>query len=166
VQQAIMLTDALDLRHPLTVDFVPGFLALVLGALAIGIYLSLHFGKDRPMRPSCHRGRAWPCPIRAAVVVPPDTATAPATELNNREGRLVEVAGSPSSHCTGTTLSRTPQPRRSRAARAGLGRWEVFNLRSCRRVCRRLGSRRAEAQRNRSPRCLRGTMPRAQYLPE
>ena len=32
-------------RHPVTVDFEPGFLALVLGALAIGIYLSLHFGK-------------------------------------------------------------------------------------------------------------------------
>jgi hypothetical protein len=29
------------------VDFEPGFLALVLGALAIGIYLSLHFGKVR-----------------------------------------------------------------------------------------------------------------------
>src|SRR5262249_33257560 len=36
----------------------------------------------------------------------------------------------------------------------------AFNLRSCRRVCRRGGSRRAEARRNRSPRCLRGTMPR------
>src|SRR6516162_3343127 len=35
---------------------------------------------------------------------------------------------------------------------------EVFSLRSCRRVCRRVGSRRAEARRNRSPRCLRGTM--------
>src|SRR5882724_10536663 len=34
-------------RHPVTVDFEPGFLALVLGALAIGIYLSLHFGKVR-----------------------------------------------------------------------------------------------------------------------
>jgi hypothetical protein len=34
-------------RHPVTVDFQPGFLALVLGALAIGIYLSLHFGKVR-----------------------------------------------------------------------------------------------------------------------
>jgi len=32
-------------RHPVTVDFEPAFLALVLGALAIGIYLSLHFGK-------------------------------------------------------------------------------------------------------------------------
>jgi len=34
-------------RHPVTVDFEPSFLALVLGALAIGIYLSLHFGKVR-----------------------------------------------------------------------------------------------------------------------
>jgi len=34
-------------RHPIAVDFKPGFLALVLGALAIGIYLSLHFGKVR-----------------------------------------------------------------------------------------------------------------------
>jgi hypothetical protein len=34
-------------RHPVTVDFEPGFLALVPGALAIGIYLSLHFGKVR-----------------------------------------------------------------------------------------------------------------------
>jgi hypothetical protein len=30
-----------------TFDFEPSFLALVLGALAIGIYLSLHFGKVR-----------------------------------------------------------------------------------------------------------------------
>jgi len=28
-----------------TVSFEPGFLALVFGALAIGFYLSLHFGK-------------------------------------------------------------------------------------------------------------------------
>jgi len=34
-------------RHPVTVDFEPGFLALVPGAPAIGIYLSLHFGKVR-----------------------------------------------------------------------------------------------------------------------
>ena len=34
-------------RHPVTVDFEPGFLALVLGALAVGVYLSLHFGKVR-----------------------------------------------------------------------------------------------------------------------
>jgi hypothetical protein len=34
-------------RHPVTFDFEPSFLALVLGALAIGIYLSLHFGKVR-----------------------------------------------------------------------------------------------------------------------
>jgi hypothetical protein len=47
-----MLTDALDSRHPVTVDFEPGFLALVLGALAIGIYLSLHFGKVRQDRSS------------------------------------------------------------------------------------------------------------------
>jgi hypothetical protein len=37
-------------RHPVTVDFEPGFLALVLGALTIGIYLSLHFGKVRQDR--------------------------------------------------------------------------------------------------------------------
>src|SRR5215471_2709618 len=43
---------------------------------------------------------------------------------------------------------------------------DLFSLRLCRRVCRRVGSRRAEARRNRSPRCLRGTMPRAPYLPE
>jgi hypothetical protein len=43
-------------------------------------------------------------------------------------------------------------------------RSELFSLRSCRRVCRRAGSRRAEARRNRSPRCLRGTLPRAQCL--
>jgi hypothetical protein len=42
----------------------------------------------------------------------------------------------------------------------------VFSPRSCRRVCPRVGSRRAEARRNRSPRCLRGTIPRAPYLPE
>src|SRR5262247_1400487 len=42
----------------------------------------------------------------------------------------------------------------------------LFSLRSCRRVCRRVGRRRVEAQRNRSSRCLRGTMPRALYLPE
>ena len=33
-----------------------------------------------------------------------------------------------------------------------------FGLRSCRRVRCQVGSRRAEARRNRSPRCLRGTM--------
>ena len=38
-------------------------------------------------------------------------------------------------------------------------RSQLFSLRLYRRVCRRLGSRRAEARRNRSPRCLRGTMP-------
>jgi len=32
-------------KHPVTVSFEPGFLALVFGALAIGFYLSLHFGK-------------------------------------------------------------------------------------------------------------------------
>ena len=39
-------------------------------------------------------------------------------------------------------------------------RSELFSLHLCRRVCRQSGSRRAEARRNRSPRCLRGTMPR------
>jgi len=34
-------------RHPVAVDFEPGFLALGLGALAIGMYLSIHFGKVR-----------------------------------------------------------------------------------------------------------------------
>jgi hypothetical protein len=34
-------------RHPVTVDLDPGFLALVLGGLAMGIYLSLHFAKVR-----------------------------------------------------------------------------------------------------------------------
>src|SRR5262245_30072861 len=42
----------------------------------------------------------------------------------------------------------------------------LFSIRSCSWVCRQSGSRRAEARRNRSPRCLRGTMPRAPYLPE
>jgi hypothetical protein len=37
-------------RHPVRVDFEPGFLALVLGAMAVGIYLSLHFGKVRQDR--------------------------------------------------------------------------------------------------------------------
>jgi len=34
-------------RYPVVVGFEPSFVALVLGALAIGIYLSLHFGKVR-----------------------------------------------------------------------------------------------------------------------
>ena len=34
-------------RHPVTVGFEPSFLALVLGGLAIGVYLSLHFAKVR-----------------------------------------------------------------------------------------------------------------------
>jgi hypothetical protein len=34
-------------RYPVTVDFEPSFLKLVIGALAIGIYLSLHFEKVR-----------------------------------------------------------------------------------------------------------------------
>jgi hypothetical protein len=34
-------------RHPVTVDPNPGFIGLVAGALAMGIYLSLHFGKVR-----------------------------------------------------------------------------------------------------------------------
>jgi hypothetical protein len=37
-------------RHPVTVDFEPGFVALVFGGLAIGTYLSLHFGKVRRER--------------------------------------------------------------------------------------------------------------------
>ena len=42
----------------------------------------------------------------------------------------------------------------------------VFSLRSYRRVCRRVGSHRVEARRNRLLRCLRGTTPRARYLLE
>jgi len=42
----------------------------------------------------------------------------------------------------------------------------LFSLRSCRRVCRPPGSPRAAVRRNRSPRCLRETMPRALRLPE
>src|SRR5262249_36009638 len=38
-------------------------------------------------------------------------------------------------------------------------RSELFNFRSCRRVCRQLKSRHAEARKNRSPRCLHGTTP-------
>jgi hypothetical protein len=34
-------------RHPVTVDLNRGFIALTVGALAIGIYLSLHFDKVR-----------------------------------------------------------------------------------------------------------------------
>ena len=34
----------------MTVSFEPGFLALVFGALAIGFYLSLHFGKAEEIR--------------------------------------------------------------------------------------------------------------------
>jgi hypothetical protein len=34
-------------RHPVAVGLEPDFIALVLGALALGIYLSLHFGKVR-----------------------------------------------------------------------------------------------------------------------
>jgi hypothetical protein len=41
----------------------------------------------------------------------------------------------------------------------------VFSLRACRRVCRRVGNRREEAQRNRSLRCFRETMPHAPHLP-
>jgi hypothetical protein len=32
-------------RHPVIVELKPGFIALIAGALAIGVYLSLHFGK-------------------------------------------------------------------------------------------------------------------------
>ena len=39
-------------RHPVTVNLDPRFVALVLGALAIGTYLSLHFGKVRRDRPA------------------------------------------------------------------------------------------------------------------
>jgi hypothetical protein len=34
-------------RHPVAVDLGPDFIALVAGALAIGTYLSAHFGKVR-----------------------------------------------------------------------------------------------------------------------
>jgi hypothetical protein len=34
-------------RHPGAVDLNPGFVALAAGALAIGVYLSRHFGKVR-----------------------------------------------------------------------------------------------------------------------
>jgi hypothetical protein len=37
-------------RHPVAVDLNPGFVVLTAGALAIGIYLSLHFGKVRQDR--------------------------------------------------------------------------------------------------------------------
>jgi hypothetical protein len=39
-------------RHPVAVDLTPEFVALTAGALAIGIYLSLHFGKVRQDRSS------------------------------------------------------------------------------------------------------------------
>ena len=42
-------------------------------------------------------------------------------------------------------------------------RSELFNFRSCRRVCRQLKSRHAEARKTRSPRCLHRTTPRARY---
>ncbi len=32
-------------KHPVTVELKPDFFTLILGALAIGIHLSLHFGK-------------------------------------------------------------------------------------------------------------------------
>jgi hypothetical protein len=51
----------------------------------------------RRSRRNYRRGRAWPYPIPATVVAPLATVTAPATELSNREGQPVEVAGSPSS---------------------------------------------------------------------
>jgi len=37
-------------------------------------------------------------------------------------------------------------------------RSELFNFRPCRWACRQVGNHRAEARRNRSPRCLHGTM--------
>ena len=40
----------------------------------------------------------------------------------------------------------------------------VVNRRSCKRACRRVGTRRAGVRRNRLPRCLCGTMPRAPHL--
>jgi hypothetical protein len=41
----LLLGGVLLARHPVAVGIEPPFLALVAGALAIGIYLSLHFGK-------------------------------------------------------------------------------------------------------------------------
>ena len=38
---------ALLARHPVAVGFNPAFIAFVAGALAIGLYLSIHFGKVR-----------------------------------------------------------------------------------------------------------------------
>jgi hypothetical protein len=34
-------------RHPVAVDVNPEFIALVAGALVIGVYLAIHFGKVR-----------------------------------------------------------------------------------------------------------------------
>ena len=39
-------------RHPVAVELSSGFVALTAGALATGIYLSLHFGKVRQDRAS------------------------------------------------------------------------------------------------------------------
>ncbi|RDJ19628.1 hypothetical protein DWF00_02020 [Bosea caraganae] len=38
---------ALLARYPVAVDFDPAFIAFAAGALAIGLYLSIHFGKVR-----------------------------------------------------------------------------------------------------------------------
>jgi len=43
----VLLGTALLARHPVAVDFNPAFIAFVAGALAIGLYLSIHFGKVR-----------------------------------------------------------------------------------------------------------------------
>src|SRR5260370_1053289 len=48
----------------------------------------------RPMRPSYRRGRAWPCPTPASVLVPLATVTAPATELS-KPGRGRSMAQMP-----------------------------------------------------------------------
>src|SRR5882757_9765289 len=48
-------------RHPVTVDFEPGFLALVLGALAIGCFISERSGGTDPKADDAVRapGTGW-----------------------------------------------------------------------------------------------------------
>jgi hypothetical protein len=123
----------------------------------------------------------------ALIVFSSNTGTQPPPKNNDAQGRT--GAGEPGSfnaRGSGSGLRMAPQALPARwltdevtrlptatsvawvEAGGGLGIAEpqAFSPRLCRRVCRRGGSRRAEARRNRSPQYLRETMPRVPSLLE
>src|SRR5262249_59102565 len=93
------------------------------------------------------------------------TVVTPLAEWARSRSALEDQGYEPKATIALRLLTRSPRWRAGERV-AGTSSTVLFSLRSCRRVCRRVGSRRAEARRNRSLRCLRGTILRAPHLPE